>query len=209
MGFGRDTKRQMIIAVDKAQKDGKHTVKHSQIENLGHELVFLPLPVGDYILVDEAVAEVIKRRGEKLKKIDLIGVTRRSVDSKYGMEEIYGDVIGKQHERFRDELILAQQNNIQLIILIESAPEVKCLDDVKRWKNWKQLYAYCKRHKIPSGKGMMERIEDFVSHGGQKPPVNGEHLYKAMLTMSEKYGVKWAFCNPASTGKAIIYLLTK
>ena len=198
----------MIIAVDKAQKDGKHIVKHSQIESLGHELVFLPLPVGDYILVDEAVAEVIKRRGDKLKKMDLIGVTRRSVDTKAHCEEVYQNIIGKSHERFRDELILAQQNNIQLIILIESAPEVKCLDDVKRWKNWKQLYAYCKRHKIPSGQGMMERIEDFVAHGGQKPPVSGEQLYKAMLTMSEKYGVKWAFCNPADTGKAIIYLLT-
>ena len=198
----------MRIAVDKAQKDGKHTVKHSQIESLGHELVFLPLPVGDYVLVDEAVAEVIKRRGDKLKKIDLIGVTRRSVDTKAHCEEIYQNIIGKSHERFRDELILAQQNRIQLIILIESAPEVKCLDDVKQWKNWKQLYAYCKRHKIPSGQGMMERIEDFVSHGGQKPPVSGEQLYKAMLTMSEKYGAKWAFCNPADTGKAIIYLLT-
>lgn len=199
----------MIIAVDKAQKEGKHDIKHNQLIDLGHELVFLPLPVGDYILVDEAFAEVIKRRGDKLKKMDLIGVTRRSVDSKYGMEEIYGDVIGKQHERFRDELILAQQNNIQLIILIESAPEVKSLDDVRQWKNWKQLSAYCKRHKIPSGQGMMERIEDFVAHGGQKPPANGEHLYKVMLTMSEKYGVKWAFCNPADTGKAIIYLLTR
>ena len=198
----------MKIAVDKAQKEGKHDLKHDQLIKMGHELQFLPLPVGDYILVDEAVAEVIKRRGEKLKKMDLIGVTRRSVDSKYGMEEIYGDVIGKQHERFRDELILAQQNNIQLIILIESAPEVKCLDDVKRWKNWKQLYAYCRRHNLPTGQGMMERIEDYVSHGGQMPPVSGEQLYKAMLTMSEKYGVKWAFCNPADTGKAIIYLLT-
>lgn len=199
----------MIIAVDKAQKDGKHTVKHSQIESLGHELVFLPLPVGDYILVDEAVAEVIKRRGDKLKKMDLIGVTRRSVDTKAHCEEVYQNIIGKSHERFRDELILAQQNNIQLIILIESAPEVKCLDDVKRWKNWKQLYAYCKRHKIPSGQGMMDRIDEFVAHGGQKPPVSGEQLYKAMLTMSEKYGTKWAFCNPADTGKAIIYLLTR
>ena len=197
----------MRIAVDKAQKDGKHTIKHSQIESLGHELVFLPLPVGDYILVDEAVAEVIKRRGEKLKKMDLIGVTRRSIDTKAHCEEVYQNIIGKSHERFRDELILAQQNNIQLIILIESAPDVKSLDDVKRWKNWKQLYAYCKRNKIPSGQGMMERIEDYVSHGGQKPPVSGEQLYKAMLTMSEKYGAKWAFCNPADTGKAIIYLL--
>lgn len=198
----------MKIAVDKAQKEGKHDLKHDQLIKMGHELQFLPLPVGDYILVDDAVAEVIKRRGDKLKKMDLIGVTRRSVDTKAHCEEIYQNIIGKSHERFRDELILAQQNNIQLIILIESAPEVKSLDDVKRWKNWKQLYSYCKRHKIPSGQGMMERIEDFVAHGGQKPPVSGEQLYKAMLTMSEKYDVKWAFCNPTDTGKAIIYLLT-
>ena len=199
----------MIIAVDKAQKEGKHELKHNQLIEMGHELVFLPLPVGDYILVDDAVAEVIKRRGDKLKKMDLIGVTKRSVDSKYGMEEIYGDVIGKQHERFRDELILAHQNNIQLIILIESAPEVRSLDDVRRWKNWKQLYAYCRRHKIQTGQGMMERIEDFVAHGGQKPPVSGEQLYKCMVTMSEKYKVKWSFVSPENAGKAIIYLLTE
>lgn len=198
----------MLIGVDKAQQKGKHDVKHNQIEQMGHELISLPIPVGDYIIVDDTIKEIIKRRGDKLKKMDLIGAIKRSCDSKNSMSEIYGDIIGKQHERFRDELILAQQNNIQLIILIESAPEVKSLDDVRQWKNWKQLYAYCKRHKIPSGQGMMERIEDFVAHGGQKPPVSGEHLYKCMITMSEKYGAKWSFCSPENAGKAIMYLLT-
>lgn len=198
----------MIIGVDKAQQKGKHDTKHNQLIELGHELISLPIPVGDYIIVDDTIQEIIKRRGDKLKKMDLIGAIKRSCDSKNSMSEIYGDIIGKQHERFRDELILAQQNNIQLIILIESAPEVKSLDDVRQWKNWKQLYAYCKRHKIPSGQGMMERIEDFVAHGGQKPPVSGEHLYKCMITMSEKYGAKWSFCSPENAGKAIMYLLT-
>ena len=50
---------EMIIAVDKAQKEGKHDIKHNQLIDLGHELVFLPLPVGDYILVTDAVNEVI------------------------------------------------------------------------------------------------------------------------------------------------------
>lgn len=199
----------MIIGVDKAQKEGKHDIKHNQLIEMGHELVQLPIPVGDYIFVDEVIAEIIKRRGDKLKKMDLIGAIGLSVDSKNSMGEIYGDVIGKQHERFRDELILAQQNDIQLIILIESAPEVKCLDDVRRWKNWKQLYAYCRRHNIETGKGMMERIEDFVAHGGQKPPVDGEQLYKAMVTLSERYGAKWAFTSPENCGKAIIYLLSQ
>ena len=198
----------MIIAVDKAQKEGKHDIKHNQLIDLGHELVYLPLPVGDYILVDEAVAEVIKRRGDKLKKMDLIGVTKRSVDTKYGMEEVYGCLIGTSHNRFRDECILAQQNDIELTILVESAPEVKTLEDVKQWKHWKQLYAYCRRHKIPTGQGMMDRISDFVSHGGQKPPVDGEQLYKAMRTSAIEHGYRWAFCSPENAGKAIMYLLT-
>ena len=199
----------MIIGVDKAQKEGKHDLKHNQLIKMGYEIMFLPLPVGDYILVDDVVMEVIKRRGDRLKKMDLIGVVNRSVDTKADLEESYGNIIGKSHERFRDECILAQQNGIQLIILIESAPEVRCLDDVRRWKNWKQLYAYCQRHKIETGKGMMERIDDYVAHGGQKPPVSGEQLYKSMVTLSQRYGVRWAFCNPENTGKAIVYLLTK
>lgn len=199
----------MIIAVDKAQKEGKHDIKHNQLVQLGHELIFLPLPVGDYIRVDDTVKEVIKRRGDRLKKMDLLGVTKRSVDSKANLEESYGNIIGKSHARFRDECILAQQNGIDFYVLIESAPEVSCLDDVKRWKNWKQLYAYCRRNRIRTGQGMMERIEEYVAHGGQKPPVDGEQLYKAMLTMSEKYGFKWKFCRPENTGKAIAWLLEK
>lgn len=199
----------MIIGVDKAQKEGKHDIKHNQLIEMGHELWFLPLPVGDYIVVDDTIREIIKRRGDKLKKMDLIGAVNRSVDTKYGMTEIYGDLIGKSHDRFRDECILAQQNGIDFYVLIESAPEVKCLEDVKSWKNWKQLYAYCKRNKIKTGQGMMERIEEYVEHGGQKPPVDGEQLYKAMKTMAGKYGFRWAFCSPENTGKAIIYLLTK
>ena len=199
----------MIIAVDKAQKEGKHDIKHNQLIKLGHELLFLSLPVGDYILADEAVQEVVKRRGDRLKKMDLLGVTKRSVDTKYGMAEIYGDVIGKSHARFRDECILAQQNHIDFYVLIESAPEVKCLSDVRGWKNWPQLYAYCRRNGIRTGQGMMERIEDFVEHGGQKPPVDGEQLYKSMKTIAEKYDVQWKFCFPEKTGRAIEYLLTR
>lgn len=198
----------MIIGVDKAQKEGKHDLKHNQLIQMRHELMFLPLPVGDYIIVNDAVNEVIKRRGDKLKKMDLLGVTKRSVDTKNSISETYGNLIGKQHARFRDECILAQQNGIDFYVLIESAPEVSNLEDVKYWKNWKQLYAYCRRNHIRAGQGMMERIEEYVAYGGQKPPVSGKQLYKAMVTMAEKYGFKWAFCKPEDTGRAIMYLLT-
>ena len=200
----------MKIAVDKAQKDGKHTLKHQQIESLGYELVFLPLPVGDYILIDDDVAEVVKRRGDRLKKMDLLAVSKASVDTKYGIEEIYGDIIGKsQHARFRDECILAQQNRINFTVLIESAPQVASLEDMNRWKNWNQLYAYCRRNGIQTGQGMMARIDDYVAHGGQKPPVSGEQLAKAMRTMQDEYGFRFRFCCPDETGAEIVRLLTE
>ena len=199
----------MLIGVDKAQKEGKHDLKHNSMIQMGHNLVFLPLPVGDYVVVDDAVQEVITRRKDKLKKMDLLGVMRVSVDTKASMGELYQNLVGQQHARFRDECILAQQNGIKLIILVESAPEVSCLDDVKCWVNWNQLHAYCRRNGIGFGHGMMERIEDYVSHGGQKPPVDGERLHKTMITMSRKYDVRWAFCKPEVTGKAIVYLLNK
>lgn len=199
----------MLIGVDKAQKQGKHDLKHNQLISMGHELISLPLPVGDYIQVTDEVMEVIKRRGSKLKKMDLLGVTRRSCDSKASLMESYSNLIGPSHARFRDECILAQQNGIDFYVLIESAPEVACLEDVKHWQNWKQLYAYCKRNGIEPGKGMMERIDDFVAHGGQKPPVGGEQLYKTMVTVSERYGVKWRFCKKERCGEAIAWLLEK
>ena len=199
----------MIIAVDKAQKEGKHDMKHNQLIELGHELVFLPRPVGDYIVVDDAVREVIQRRGDRLKKMDLLGVTKRSVDTKYGMREIYGDIIGKQHERFRDECILAQQNGIDFYVLIESAPEVACFEDVRQWVDWPRLTFYCKQNGIKTGEGMMDRIKDYVSHGGRKPPVFGEQLYKAMATMAEEYFVKFKFCRPERCGEAVAWLLER
>lgn len=201
--------KHLIIGVDKAQKDGKHTTKHNQILAMGHEIIMLPLPVGDYILVDDAVMEVIKRRGDKLKKMDLMGVTRRSVDTKNQMTETYQNLIGKSHPRFRDECILAQQNGIELTVLIESAPYVKKLEDVRSWIHWGQMRAYCRRNDIQIGTGMFERIDEYVAHGGQRPPVSGEQLYKAMKTMQESYGFRWDFCCPEETGMRIIELLTR
>ena len=199
----------MLIGVDKAQKDGKHTLKHNQLVAMGHGLIFLPLPVGDYIIVDDTIQEIIKRRGPKLKKMDLIGAIKRSCDSKASMREVYGNLIGPSHNRFRDECILAQQNGIELTILVESAPQVKCLKDVENWRDWKRTYAYCRKNGIGTGPGMFDRIDAYVKHGGPKPPVAGEQLYKAMRTSAIEHCYRWAFCSPETAGKAIIYLLTK
>ena len=98
------------IAEDTGQKRKKHETKHKWFADNGVEFVTLPLPVGDYILIDDAVQAVLDRkakRGIEVKRLDLLGVTKVSVDTKRDMMELYGNLCGKSHPRFRDECILA------------------------------------------------------------------------------------------------------
>ena len=53
----------MRIGEDKAQQANKHEVKHHMLAEMGHELVPLPVPVGDYIEITSEIQEVIDRRG--------------------------------------------------------------------------------------------------------------------------------------------------
>lgn len=200
----------MRIAEDTGQKRKKHETKHKWFADNGIELVTLPLPVGDYILIDDAVQAVLDRkakRGIEVKKMDLLGVTKVSVDTKRDLLEVYGNRCGKAHPRFRDECILAQENGIQLIVLVEDGFKIKTLEDVKSWVN-PRLYDYCKMYRIPTRGDMMANIQEFVEHGGDKPPQSGVWMYKTMRTMSERYSVRWEFCDKRSTGKRIAELLS-
>lgn len=196
----------MKIAYDRAQKAGKHERKHNWIRNNGHDLIDLPLPVGDYIAVTPEVEATIRRRGERLKKMDLLAVTHTTIDTKQDMEEVYGNLIGKAHRRFRDEAILAQQNGIRFIVLVEDGTKIKTLDDVAGWKS-KRFWKYCRDNKIPTGGDVEAEVAEFVNHGGPKPPVYGAQLMKAMRTMSEKYGIIWDFCSKVQTGRRIVEIL--
>lgn len=199
----------MRIAEDTGQKRKKHETKHKWFANNGVELVTLPLPVGDYILIDDAVQAVLDRKSARnvaVKKMDLLGVTRVSVDTKSGLGEVYGNLCGKAHPRFRDECILAQENGIQLVVLVEDGFKIKTLEDVKNWVN-PRLYSYCRRYGIPFKGDMMANIREFEDHGGKKAPKSGDWMYKAMQTMTERYSVRWEFCAKRDTGKRIIELL--
>ena len=52
----------MRIGEDKAQQANKHELKHRMLAEMGHELVPLPVPVGDYIEITPEIQEVIDRR---------------------------------------------------------------------------------------------------------------------------------------------------
>ena len=103
----------MILISDKGQQKGKHLDKERYWRNHGIEVLYMPLPCGDYIIADDKVMDVINRKKERgipVKKMDFLGTYNVTVDTKKDIQELVGDVCGKQHARFRDECILARNN---------------------------------------------------------------------------------------------------
>ena len=103
-----------------------------------------------------------------------------SVDTKANMEEIAHN-IASDHKRFKNECIAAKEAGCQLIILVENTNGITCVTDVHEWVNPDLIY--------------------------RPRSITGERLQKAMMTMSERYGVRFEFCEPKDTAKRIIELL--
>lgn len=102
-----------------------------------------------------------------------------SVDTKYGVSELATDIF-HQHERFRGECEMAQKCGIRLIVLTEETLPGGRLD------NWQS----------PLGRD-----------GKPKFRFDPGKLRKSMLTMQDKYGVIFRFCDGRSTGKVLIEYL--
>lgn len=100
-------------------------------------------------------------------------------DTKYGVPEL-ASCCFQEHERFRDELIRAQKLGIQLVILTEEILPYGRLD---LWKS-------------PVGRD-----------GRPLFLFDPKTLRKCLLTMQEKYGVKFRFCDGRSTGKRLLEYL--
>lgn len=190
----------VMIVEDKGQQAGKHENKHRWFDCHDVEMLQAPLPVGDYILYTDAVADVIRRkakRGVELKKMDFLGSYRACVDTKRDMQEIVGNICGRQHERFRDECILAQNNGIQLYVLVENTDGIRNIDDVSIWENPRTKI----QRWITTPSGQRRKILKYPD------ATSGATLAKAMQTMQVKYGVKFLFCRPEEAGARIIQLL--
>lgn len=202
----------MLLIEDEGQKIGKHITKNEYWKKNSVEVARLPLPVGDYIICNEKVRDVIERKKQrdiKVKKMDFLGTYNVSVDSKKDMQEIVGNICGgrKEHERIRDELILAQNNNIQLYILVENTDGIKSIDDVFKWHNPRlNIWVQDRSNVIGYYKNGNPRYAR-----KQKYPkaTKGSTLAKAMLSMQHKYGVKFEFCTPQESGKRILELLSE
>ena len=193
----------MIICADKNQFAGSHGrsnyLKHKQMEMLGAEIKDIPLPFGDYVLMNENIKETIERRGDKLKKQDLVADYKFVIDSKKDLQELYGNVIGKAHQRFIDELIIAQKMGATMIILVEESG-MHSLEDVLKWDNPRMKRYYQVKAMQEQGKWMNAKI-------GSKPPASNQTLFKALKTIESKYGCTFMFCTRQDAGKRIIELL--
>ena len=193
----------MIIFEDMGQKEDKHIVKNQWFYENGIEVVRVPVPIGDYFIANDKAMDVLKRkekRGNKPKKMDFLGTYSVAVDTKENIGEIINNICGKAHGRFRDECILAQNNGIQLYILVENEDGVTCIDDLFKWQN-PRLHRYNKiKYMHNLGKWQHIKLP-------QKPPTKGETLAKAMITMEKEYGVIFLFCHPNDAGEKIIKLL--
>ena len=100
-------------------------------------------------------------------------------DTKQDVKELAMDVF-QSHDRFRRECETAQKCGIQLIILVEEVLPGGRLD---LWKS-------------PLGKD-----------GKPKYKFDPVILRKAMITMQDRYSVKFRFCDGRSTGKVLIEYL--
>lgn len=164
----------MVILEDMGQKEEKHLIKNRWFYENGIEVIRAPLPVGDYIIADEKVMDVLERKGRRgmhPKKMDFLGTYNVSVDTKESIGEIINNICGKSHDRFRDECILAQNNGVRLYILVENEDGVTCIDDLYQWQN-PRLHRYNKiRYMHNLGKWQHIALP-------KRPPTKGETLAK-------------------------------
>lgn len=149
----------MTIQIDTREHKWELARIQRQLTALGCKTFVSKLYVGDYQSLDNP---------------------RLVVDRKKDLQELCGNVT-QQHERFRAELLRAQEAGIHLIILVEHGEDIQSLEDVYFWENPRLL-------KSPKA-------------------TNGKALYRSLCTIRDKYGVQFAFCDKLHTGERIMRLL--
>lgn len=151
-----------VVLTDTRQHAGKHDQKHGDMSAAGFEPAYTKLYVGDYQM-PAAVA----------------------VDTKASIAELASN-IDREHDRFRRELIRAQEAGTRLVILVENVNGVTDLETLSKW---------------------IEPLKDFRRRKYAVRRLYGSRLAKACATMQKKYGCEFAFCHPCDTGRKVLELL--
>lgn len=100
------------------------------------------------------------------------------IDKKDGLLELAGNLCSTpEHERIKREIARAKELGCENFIFLIQDSKIKTIEDVKNW------------------------------HSKYMPRVKGETLLKIMITMKNKYGVRFIICPRKDMGKKIIELL--
>lgn len=119
----------------------------------------------------------------KLPFGDYAPIPQVSIDTKNSMDEIAANICGKEHTRFINECKAAKAAGCSLIILVENTVGISDISQVHTWINPRVIYS--------------------------NKCVQGDRLQKAMETISQRYGVRFMFCEPSEAGERIKELLSK
>lgn len=161
----------MVIQVDSREKSRAITKILAEFDRQGVKYYISKLWTGDYMALDNPMV---------------------IVDRKQNLLELCQNVC-QDHERFRNELIRAKENGIQLIILCEHGGDIRCLEDVLFWQNPRRI----KREFVD---GRWQTIHTKAT--------SGETLYNILTTLNRKYGVEFRFCDKNETGRKILEILS-
>ena len=104
----------MILFCDTRQQKGKHKLKEEYFESQGIEIIRTKLAFGDY---------------QNPQNTSVV------IDTKKDIQELIIDLT-KDHQRFKNELLLAKKCGAKLIILTEDE-QVSCIKDLYSWYNWR------------------------------------------------------------------------
>lgn len=100
------------------------------------------------------------------------------IDKKDGLLELAGNLCNTpEHERIKKEISRAKELDCENFIFLIQDSKIKSLEDIKNW------------------------------HSKYMPRVKGETLLKIMITMKNKYGVRFIICPRKDMGKKILELL--
>ena len=110
-----------------------------------------------------------------------------SVDTKQDLLELSKNIMSSDNRRLRLECQRAVDLGIQLVFLIEEVPPFGKVDlwDVPRWRSSNRWHRY----------------------GDPMTLVDPKTLRKAMITMVQKYGVRFEFCTRRQSPARVIKIL--
>lgn len=150
----------MTIQIDTREHKWERARVERQLAKEGVKTITSKLYVGDYQSLDRP---------------------RLVIDRKKSLLELCSNVT-QGHERFRRELLRAEDAGIKLVILCEE-DGIESLEDVYFWDNPRLV---------------------------ESPrATTGAQLYRSLCTIRDRYGVQVEFCRKSETGKKIVEILTR